>query len=207
VPSPSGNVPDGWQVERLDEIAVFLNGLALQKYPQVGAASLPIIKIAQLRAGHVIGADRCSADLPSEYVIGDGEILFSWSGSLECVLWAGGVGALNQHLFKVTSADYPRWLCYFGVHQHLETFRQIAAGKATTMGHIQRHHLSEAQVVVPPKPMPRSIDDHLSPLLESIWKRKVESRTLANLRDTLLPKLISGQLRLADAERAVEAVA
>src|SRR5262249_18626860 len=118
-----------------------------------------------------------------EYVVTDGDILFSWSGSLECVLWAGGRGALNQHLFKVTSAEYPKWLCYFSIHQHLSDFRRIAAGKATTMGHIQRHHLSDAKVAVPPRPLLLQIDEHFSPLFESLWKREVESRTVAAVRD------------------------
>lgn len=121
------------------------------------------------------------------------------------MLWAGGPGALNQHLFKVTSSDYPRWLCYLGVHQHLDEFRHIAAGKATTMGHIQRHHLSDAKLAIPPSPLLHAIDSHLSPIVESLWKREAISRTLAALRDTLLPKLISGELRVKDAERLVGA--
>ncbi|OLB14689.1 MAG: hypothetical protein AUH10_03620 [Gammaproteobacteria bacterium 13_2_20CM_66_19] len=201
VDSELGEIPEGWEVRSLDQIARFLNGLALQKYPPTDEArSLPVIKIAQLRSGRADGADRASADLERDYIVGDGDILFSWSGSLECVLWAGGPGALNQHLFKVTSTEYPRWLCYFGVHHHLDDFRHIAAGKATTMGHIQRHHLSDAKVAVPPKPMPRDIDQCLSPLLESLYKREVESRTIASLRDTLLPKLISGEQRVEDPE-------
>jgi type I restriction enzyme S subunit len=204
VDSELGEIPEGWEVKSLDEIARFLNGLALQKYPPVGDRSLPVIKIAQLRAGNTTGADRASADLDEDYVVKDGDILFSWSGSLECVLWAGGEGALNQHLFKVTSATYPRWLCYLGVHLHLERFRHIAAGKATTMGHIQRHHLSDAQLVVPPVQLLRAITEHIEPIIESLWKRAVESRTLAALRDTLLPKLISGELRVKDAEKFIE---
>ena len=67
-------------------------------------------------------------------------------------------GALNQHLFKVTSVSYPRWLCYLGIHGHLSGFRYIAAGKATTMGHIQWHHLSEAKLPVPTAELLRAID-------------------------------------------------
>jgi type I restriction enzyme S subunit len=204
--SELGEIPEGWEVKSLDQVARFLNGLALQKYPPTGDRSLPVIKIAQLRSGRTDGADRATADLDSDYIIADGDILFSWSGSLECVLWAGGPGALNQHLFKVTSSNYPRWLCYFAVHQHLEDFRHIAAGKATTMGHIQRHHLSDAKIVVPPAPVPGEIDQHIAPLFESLWKRQVESRTLGSLRDVLLPKLISGELRVKDAERFASAV-
>jgi type I restriction enzyme S subunit len=135
--------------------------------------------------------------------VADGDILFSWSGSLECVVWAGGPGALNQHLFKVTSAKYPRWLCYLAIHQHLADFRQIASGKATTMGHIQRQHLSDAKVVVPPKPILVAMGEFISPTFESVWKRRVESRMAAMLRDTLLPKLVSGELRITDAGRFI----
>jgi len=201
VDSELGEIPEGWEVKNLDEIARFLNGLALQKYPPVGDRSLPVIKIAQLRAGNTAGSDRASADLDADYIVQDGNILFSWSGSLECVLWAGGEGALNQHLFKVISATYPRWLCYLGVHEHLDDFRHIAAGKATTMGHIQRHHLSDAKLALPNGQLLRAMSQHFEPIVESIWRRDVESRTLAALRDALLPKLISGELRVKDAEK------
>ncbi len=144
--------------------------------------------------------------MDGHYVVEDGDILFSWSGSLECVLWAGGRGALNQLLFKVTPATYPRWLSYLGIHTHLDNFRHIAAGKATTMGHIQRHHLSDAKLVIPPKPLLYAADAKLSPILESVWKRNVQSRTLASLRDTLLPKLLSGEIALPAAEAFVEDV-
>ena len=203
--SELGEIPAGWEVKGLDQIARFLNGLALQKYPPSGDRWLPVIKIAQLRAGSTNGADRASADLAADYVVQDGNLLFSWSGSLECVLWAGGPGALNQHLFKVTSDAYPKWFCYLAVHQHLDSFRRIAAGKATTMGHIQRHHLSEATIAVPPPALFREMNERLAALVASLWKRNVESRTLAEVRDGLLPKLLSGELRVKDAEKVIGA--
>ena len=197
--SAAGEVPVGWGVRGLDETARFLNGLALQKYPPQNGKSLPVIKIAQLRTGETEGADLASADLDPAYIVADGDVLFSWSGSLECVLWAGGPGALNQHLFKVTSTDYPKWFYYFWIHKHLESFRQIAADKATTMGHIQRRHLSDAQVVVPDRGVLDMANKALSPMIDQLTQRRIESRTLAALRDTLLPKLISGELRVPDA--------
>lgn len=196
VESELGEIPEGWEVLSLDEMASFANGLALQKYPPAECGWLPVIKIAQLRAGNTVGADRASADLDPEYIVQDGDILFSWSGSLECVFWAGGPGALNQHLFKVTSATHPRWLCYLGVDHYLDDFRHIAAGKATTMGHIQRHHLSDAKLAIPSAGLLEAMNAIMGPLVESMWHRQVESRSLAALRDTLLPKLISGELRV-----------
>ena len=134
--------------------------------------------------------------VPAEYIVNDGDVLFSWSGSLELVLWAGGIGALNQHLFKVTSDDYPKWLCYRWILEHLGGFRDIAADKATTMGHIQRRHLTEAMTVIPSKATLAALDRTMAPLLERMLKHRLESRALAAQRDTLLPGLVSGEVRV-----------
>ncbi len=201
--SELGEVPKAWEVRGLDGIARFLNGLALQKYPPRDGRSLPVIKIAQLRAGNTAGADAASADLDPDYVVQDGDVLFSWSGSLECMLWTGGQGVLNQHLFKVTSAAFPKWLYYLWIHQHLADFRHIAAGKATTMGHIQRHHLSDAKVVVPGTDTLQAVGSALSPLIQRVITTRSESRTLAALRDALLPKLISGELSVRGRKKTI----
>jgi type I restriction enzyme S subunit len=128
--------PEGWQEKPLDEIANFLNGLALQKFPGENEAnSLPVIKIAELRNGITAKSNRASRKVPSQYVIQDSDFLFSWSGSLLAKFWTGGEGALNQHLFKVSSDRYPAWFFSEWVQHHLEEFQLIAASKATTMGH------------------------------------------------------------------------
>jgi type I restriction enzyme S subunit len=193
VDSEMGKIPEGWKVLSLDEIAHFLNGLALQKYPPSDGPTLPVIKIAQLRKGDTTAADRCDASLPSEYVIEDGDVLFSWSGSLEVEIWCGGKGALNQHLFKVTSAEFPKWLYYLWTRWHLEEFRRIAAYKATTMGHIQRGHLTAAKVIAAPNELLGKMTNVISPIIDRIVSNNRQSRTLRELRDNLLPKLLSGE--------------
>ncbi len=203
VESELGEIPKGWVVKPLDEIADYLNGLALQKFPPEGTEYLPVIKIAQLRKNDTKDADKASADIDPVYIVNDGDVLFSWSGSLEVSLWCGGTGALNQHLFKVTSSDYPKWFYYLWTKHYLPDFQQIAAGKATTMGHIQRHHLSEALVIVPPSQALQWMTEQMKPLIDLYIQNAVQSRTLAELRDTLLPKLISGEVRVPDAERIV----
>ena len=194
VDSELGEVPEGWGVRTLDSIATFLNGLALQKYPATDGSALPVIKIAQIRAGHTIGADSASSHLPPQYVVHDGDVLFSWSGSLELDVWAGGEGALNQHLFKVTSQEYPKWLYYRWVREHLPGFREIAAGKTTTMGDIQRHHLSEALAVIPDVATLKAMDRYMAPLVDRSLAFRIESRRLATQRDALLPGLVSGEV-------------
>lgn len=202
--SPLGHIPQGWEVRSLDQIAHFLNGLALQKYPPGDGPTLPVIKIAQLRKGDSAGADRCNTELAPQYIVEDGDVLFSWSGSLEVELWCGGQGALNQHLFKVTSHEFPKWFYYLWTLYHLDEFRLIAAGKATTMGHIQRGHLTAAKALVPLPDLLQAMNLIMAPLINQIIANRTQSRTLATLRDALLPKLISGELKVMDIEQVSE---
>lgn len=202
--SEQGLVPKGWTVRSLDSIADYLNGLALQKFPPSEDSWLPVIKIAQLRKGDTVGADRAGRNIKPEYVIQNGDVLFSWSGSLEVAIWCGGEGALNQHLFKVTSAEFPKWFYYLWTRQHLPAFQQIAASKATTMGHIQRKHLTEAKVAVPPEEVIQVLGAQIEPLMDRWLANAEQAETLTQLRDTLLPRLISGQLRLPEALAEVE---
>lgn len=199
--SELGDIPKGWRDIGLNETGTFLNGLALQKYPATGGDSLPVIKIAQLRKGNTEGADTATAKIEPSYIVEDGDVLFSWSGSLECMLWAGGRGALNQHLFKVTSDKFSRWFYYLWILYHLPAFRHIAAGKATTMGHIQRHHLADAKVVVASPDLLARADLAIGAMIDAAVLKSLESRSLAAIRDGLLPRLISGELRVPDAER------
>lgn len=197
--------PEGWSEQPLDEIADFLNGLALQKFRATDPSdSLPVIKIAELRNGVSAKSDRASREVPAKYIIKDGDFLFSWSGSLLAKFWTEGEGALNQHLFKVTSESYPMWFVSHWVHHHLDEFQAIAASKATTMGHIQRGHLKAAMTLCPPKYVLEKLGVVMAPLVEQSIHNELESRRLAQLRDTLLPKLISGELRITDAEKFLE---
>lgn len=192
-----GPVPEGWEVKGIASIATFLNGLALQKYPPRGdGEDLRVIKIAELRKGSVDGAAWANGDMAERYVIDDGDLLFSWSGTLEAAFWFGGKGVLNQHLFKVTSLHFPRWFCLLWIRQHLPWFRAIAASKATTMGHIKRGHLQETQVVVPSKEVLHETNEVIGPIYDLFGQLMIESRKLAAMRDVLLPKLLSGEVRI-----------
>ena len=197
VDSELGEIPEGWEVKALDEIANFRNGLALQKLrPKENEERLPVVKIAQLRSGKADSDEWATTSITPECIIDDGDIIFSWSGSLLVKVWCGGRAALNQHLFKVTSRQYPKWFYLHCTQSHLPEFQRIAADKATTMGHIKRHHLSEAKCVIPNQTLLSAVDDTFVKFLSKCITINVESRTLADLRDTLLPKLISGELRV-----------
>jgi type I restriction enzyme, S subunit len=190
-------LPKGWKNEPMDENIEFLNGLALQKFPPLNEDEfLPVIKIRELKQGFTNASDKASTELPEKYVIYDGDILFSWSGSLEVVLWCEGKGALNQHLFKVSSNIYPKWFYFFWVREYLPLYKSIAEGKATTMGHIQRRHLTDTIINVPNKELMILADSILSPILDKIQENKIQIQSLTQTRDTLLPKLMSGKISL-----------
>jgi type I restriction enzyme S subunit len=190
---------DSWRATGLDAIAEFMNGLPCQKYPvSSGEVGLPVIKIKEIRSGITDSSDRATEDVPTKYLVEDGDVLFSWSGSLEVLLWAGGRGVLNQHLFKVTSEKFPQWFYYMWIKHHLAEFRMIAVDKATTMGHIQRHHLSDATVLVPESSAIGKMGEIVSPLFEKLKKNLLQIKSLTRFRDTLLPKLMSGELHVKE---------
>ncbi len=198
-PSELGEIPRGWRVVGLDEIADFRNGLALQKFrPDGGEPRLPVVKIAQLRTGLPDSGEWARADIDPSCILQDGDIVFSWSGSLAVVVWCGGRAALNQHLFRVTSNAVPRYFYLGWLLVHLPEFQSIASAKATTMGHIQRHHLTAAKCILPPRDLVEQAKRILEPMLQQQVTKDLESRTLRDLRDTLLPRLLSGEISTAN---------
>lgn len=190
-------LPKGWIKEPIDKSIEFLNGLALQKFPPQNEDDyLPVIKIRELRQGITDGSDKASLEIPKQYIINDGDILFSWSGSLEVVLWCDGTGALNQHLFKVSSKIFPKWFYYYWTKHYLPFYQSIAEGKATTMGHIQRRHLTGTIINVPNNELMELANSTVSLLLGKLEENKIQIRNLALIRDSLLPKLMTGKIEV-----------
>ena len=189
-------IPAGWRKGNLLDIANYLNGLAMQKFrPQGHEIGLPVLKIKELRQGSCDdSSELCSLSIKPEYIIHNGDVIFSWSGSLLVDIWCGGTCGLNQHLFKVTSDVYDKWFYYLWTAHHLARFIAIAADKATTMGHIKREELAKAEVLIPCEEDYTSLNSIMQPIFELIISNRIESRKLAAFRDELLPKLMSGEV-------------
>ena len=193
-------IPSTWKKSSLLEIATYLNGLAMQKFrPSKKEKGLPVLKIKELRQGMCdSNSDLCSPTIKSEYIIHNGDVIFSWSGSLLVDFWCGGICGLNQHLFKVSSMKYDKWFYYSWTNYHLQKFIAIAAYKATTMGHINREDLSKASVLIPSHEDYIRIGGLLKPIYNLIIENRLENIRLTSLRDTLLPKLISGEIDVSN---------
>ena len=200
VDSELGMIPEGWKVGRLTEIASYMNGLAMQKFPpENNEDSLPVLKIKELGQGFCgTDSDRCSCNIKDECKIHNGDVIFSWSGTLLVDVWCGGDCGLNQHLFKVTSKDYPKWFYYYWTKHHLQEFVHIAKDKAVTMGHIKRGHLEEAMVAIPDNDSMEKAHELFEPILSKMISLRLESSRLSLLRDTLLPRLMSGEIEVPE---------
>ncbi len=203
IDSELGEIPEGWDTLPLDEIAYYQNGLALQKFrPKNENEFLPVVKISQLKKGFANGEEKASPNIKPECIIDDGDVVFSWSGSLVVDIWCGGKAALNQHLFKVTSETYPKWFYYYFTKHHLAEFQRIAADKAVTMGHIKREHLASAKCAIPTDYILLKGTELIDSLLEKQIEQRLETNTLVETRDSLLPKLLSGELTIPSTEEA-----
>ena len=206
VESELGMIPKGWRVASLSSIADYVNGLAMQKYrPEEGENGLPVLKIKELGQGsYDANSEYCSpSKIGDKYIINDGDIIFSWSGTLLVKIWCGGKCGLNQHLFVVVPNDYPRWFVYLWTKHHLDNFIRIAKDKAVTMGHIKRGELDKALVVIPSNDELQKIDALMKPIHQQYIQNELQSRRLAELRDTLLPRLMSGELKVNEIENNI----
>ena len=194
-----GKMPEGWEVGKLSDIADYLNGLAMQKFrPLEDEEGLPVLKIKELRQGcYDESSELCSpSKVKPEYIIHDGDVIFSWSGSLLVDIWCGGTCGLNQHLFKVTSQTYEKWFYYLWTKHHLDRFIFLAADKATTMGHIKREELDKAEVIIPDDTTYQNLTSVIKPFIDEIINNRIENRKLSQIRDGLLPKLMNGEIEV-----------
>ena len=191
------NIPVGWHCGNLFEIAAFTNGLACQKFrPKDDEESLPVIKIREMHDGISDDTEEVTSNIPESVKVYNGDVLFSWSASLEVMLWTYGLGGLNQHIFKVTSAnDFPKSFYYFQLLDYVDVFKKVAEARKTTMGHITQDHLQQSTIAIPDnKDITVRFEKLISPIFEQLVKLHEEISYLTKQRDELLPLLMNGQV-------------
>lgn len=194
---------DGDEVP-LSSLATFVNGRAYTK--DASGTGRVVVRIAELNSGIGASTVRNDIEVPDDNRARPGDLLFAWSGSLTAARWYRPEAIVNQHIFKVIPNDgRSMWFVNQAVHAKLDEFKAIAADKATTMGHIQRHHLDEP-VRVPAEGDSQRLHELMNGLWETALALEIESLKLTTARDELLPLLMSGKVRVKDAETTVEGV-
>lgn len=184
------NLPEGWRMGRLTDIATYLNGTACQKYETDGTDFLPVLKIRELSQGYCDeNSDHVEVSIPQEYVINTGDVVFSWSATLFIDIWCGGKCALNQHLFKVASSEFPTWFFFLWTQNHIAEWKRLISAKATSMGHIKREDLENAQVLIPSKKCLMELNEMMHPIFDIYILKKQENLKLTELQSLLLAKM------------------
>ena len=194
-------IPEGWHCGNLFEIAIFTNGLACQKYrPSSGEKPLPVIKIKEMRDGYTEDSEEMTPNIPESAIVNNGDVLFSWSASLEVMLWGYGKGGLNQHIFKVTSANnFPKSFYFFQLLDYVSVFKKIAESRKTTMGHITQDHLLQSTIAIPnDMTITNDFDNTISSFLDLQVKTQEEIIRLKKFCQYVLPLLMNGQVTIKD---------
>jgi type I restriction enzyme, S subunit len=210
--SKLGAVPRGWSTRPIYELATYINGAAYKAFePNSVRQGLPIIKIAELKAGVTSQTAYSNVAMPEKYLIYTGEILFSWSGnpdtSIDTFVWHQGQAWLNQHIFRVIPFSASERPFVLQTLRYLRpVFAELARNKQTTgLGHVTVADMKRLHVVQPDGELLNLFARVVAPIHERIFENEQQVQTLVTLRDTLLPRLISGRLRLPEAEAAVAA--
>lgn len=175
--------------EPLDSNISFINGLAMQNFrPNENETSIPVIKIRELSQGFCDEKSECCTDkIDNSHEINNGDLIFSWSGSLQVTFWTSGKAGLNQHLFKVASKVYPDWYVFLWIKHHLLNFQRIAENKGTTFGHIKREDLHSAKI--------KTVEEWFkfnrifSPILTDMLINSTEGHKLMGIQRILLAQL------------------
>lgn len=188
-------IPEGWSVGSLYDIADFVNGLACQKYrPLSDDKKIPVVKIAEMHSGITATTEYVRDDIPEKNRINDGDILFSWSATLETMIWTGGKAGLNQHIFKVIPKRNERYYVYMQLSKYLMNFIKMAEARKTTMGHITTEHIKQSKIVVPCGDIALKYHKLVDDMFLKVISNSKESRELVSMYSFLLPLLLNGQV-------------
>lgn len=193
-------LPEGWEMRGLYDFARVVYGAPFTsaRFNSDGVG-LPLIRVRDLVAHdpdiytdeeHRIG-----------HVIEPGDIVVGMDGEFRCHFWRGPNAYLNQRLCHFEPVNrVPRSFVALSLHEPLARFEAGAVG--TTVIHLGKKDLDTVTFVHPGKGVLAAFGEVSEPLIDRAMSVAQQSQTLAALRDTLLPKLISGELRIRYAERA-----
>lgn len=179
---------DGWTETTLGGIADFINGYPF-KPEQLGQTGLPVIRIKQLLDPNE-PVDRTEVETPDRCLLADGDIVFSWSGTLAVRIWNRGPAKLNQHLFRVIEKKgVVKGLVPLILDHAIQELEEKSHG--TTMKHITKQTLLPHKVGLPPLPEQKRIVDLVSSVdsyIEALRQQLASARLASNAQ---LEKIVS----------------
>ncbi len=205
-PGGTGEKPDDWSWSSFGSLAEFINGFAF-KPADFHVEGLPIVKIPELKNGVTSKTPFNDGQaVPAKYHIENGDLLFSWSGTLAINVWTSGPALLNQHLFRVLpKGSIGRGFLLFALRRSVDEMMSHAVG--ATMKHIRRGTLDQVGVHLPDAEAMSAPNDYFEGVYSALGNLIRQNANLRAQRDLLLPRLVSGRLSVDEAERQVEETA
>ena len=201
--SELGWVPKGWQAAKIYEVSKVIYGAPFaSKLFKAERPGRPLVRIRDLKDERP-GVYTEEAH-PKGYLLKPGDIAVGMDGEFRAYLWGGEEAWLNQRVcvfqpINGASAAFVR--C--SIAPLLAAVE--ASETATTVIHLGKNDIDRFKVVVPAPDILAAFTAVTVPLYSRLVVGKQQAQTLATLRDTLLPRLISGQLRLPEAQALVAA--
>jgi len=200
-----GKIPQGWSERSIYEISDVIYGApfasALFNTTELG---IPLIRIRDLANENP--SVWTTEDHPKGYKVKQGDIVVGMDGEFRAHLWGGAEAWLNQRVcvFKPKAGYSAAFVrnSIIGPLAHVE-----ATEIATTVIHLGKNDIDQFDVVVPATDVVAVYNELAQPLYNRVVENKVEIDSLAATRDLLLPKLMSGEIRVKDAEALVGEVA
>lgn len=205
-------VPAGWNRMPVGEVADIVGGAtpstAVERYWGGAHAWATPKDLSQKNRPLLIATDRqISTDglnTISSGSLAPGTVLLSSRAPVGYLAIATVPVAINQGFIAIRcSKGFPTHYAYFCMDHHMPEILSKASG--TTFPEVSKRAFRPMEVLVPPTSILGAFEFHAAHLFERMRLLTVESGAVAALRDTLLPKLLSGELRIPDAERAVSA--
>jgi type I restriction enzyme S subunit len=209
--SEQGEIPKGWNVGKVADVArLSREGVNPGEFPDevFEHYSIPAFdegRIAKIEPGEAIKSNK--------FVLAPGCVLLSKLNPRIVRVWLpdlrGSNRAISSTEFLITLPKFhisrEFLFCLFSSTAFARAFATLVTGTSGSHQRVKRESLLEMDAVIPTAPVTQGFTRVVEPLLERVIRNITESRTLAVLRDALLPKLVSGELRVCAAKRLVEA--
>jgi type I restriction enzyme S subunit len=192
------NLPPRWVRVKLDDTGEYINGFAF-KPSHREPTGLPIIRIQNL-TDETKPLNRTTIEVPSEYEVLPGDMLVSWSATLDVFVWRREKALVNQHIFKVVPDEriIKKALLFHWLKRAIEQLQDTEHLHGSTMKHINRGPFLAHEVPLPPKEEQTRIVEKLEELLSDldagVAELKAARKKLGQYRQSLLKAAVEGAL-------------
>jgi type I restriction enzyme S subunit len=195
VASPLGDIPRGWEVKQVKDVAKVTYGFPFQsnKFNTTGAGT-PVIRIRDILEGSIDTFTDEEAE--PKYHIKNGDILVGMDGDFHMCMWSSGHAFQNQRVAKFeSSSEIGNYHLFLALELPIQTWNKSIVG--TTVAHLGDMHIKTIQIAWPPAKLLAKAREILEPMSEQIITLKRQIKNLRRTRDLLLPRLLSGQVEMS----------